>query len=70
MESSFFVKNRERYLKKAVDNSLTLLYSGRPLQKSDDQEYPFEVDKNFYYLTGVDQANVILALVKNGAENR
>ena len=70
MKTEFFINNRKRYLEKAADNSLTLLYSGRFVQKSYDQDYPFEVNKDFYYLAGINQANVILALVKSGGEGR
>src|SRR5690606_10347603 len=37
----------------------------RPIQRTADQEYPFEVNRNFYYLTGINQAQVILVLIKN-----
>ncbi|MCK9537032.1 MAG: Xaa-Pro aminopeptidase [Bacilli bacterium] len=70
MEAKFFQENRLRYFNRIQDNSLTLLYSGRVLQRTHDQEFPFETDKNFYYLTGINQANVIFALVKNGSERR
>lgn len=32
--------------------------------KSADEDFEFEVNKNFYYLTGINQANVVLAIIK------
>jgi len=70
MKAPFFQENRKRYFDVIADNSLTLLYSGRIKQKSNDQDYPFEVDKNFYYLTGINQDNVIFAFEKCGNDCR
>ncbi len=59
---------RERYLEQIEDQSLSLFFSGRAPQKSADQNYPFSVNRNFYYLTGIDQENVILLLAKGNAK--
>ncbi|GGP07797.1 aminopeptidase P family protein [Oceanobacillus neutriphilus] len=65
MEQSFFKKNRE-LIADDVKNGIILLYSG-PVKKISSQEsYEFRVNKMFYYLTGINQPNVILLLyVKN-----
>nr|QOX89591.1 aminopeptidase P N-terminal domain-containing protein ['Parthenium hysterophorus' phyllody phytoplasma] len=47
------------------DNSIALFYSGHSHYKSGDQLFPFEVNKNFYYLTGIQQDGSILILIKN-----
>ena len=60
-----FIKNRQKYFDKALDNSLTILFSGRLINKTADEDYDFEVDKNFYYLTGINQDEVILVLLKS-----
>lgn len=70
MKSEFFKKNRENYLNKCVDSSLSLFYSGKVFQKTADQDFAFEVDKNFYYLAGINQANAILALVKESDKTK
>lgn len=67
MKSTFFENNRQRYLEKVENNSLTVLFSGRELQQTCDQNYQFEVNRNFYYLTGINQPNVILVLIKAGS---
>jgi len=68
MNKEFFSENRNKYFDKIQNNSLSVFFSGRVYPRSADEDFDFEVDKNFWYLTGIDQANVILALVKS--ENR
>lgn len=70
MKASFYKNNRTKYLNKVEDNSLSIFFSGRVYPKSADQDFLFEVDKNFYYLTGINQANVTLALIKEGSKER
>ena len=64
MNKNFYIQNRKKYLDAIKENSATVLFSGHSYQKSADQDYPFSVNRNFYYLTGINQANVILVLVK------
>lgn len=64
MNKQFYIKNRERFFKSIKDNSVTVLFSGTVIPKSCDQDFRFSVNRNFYYLTGINQANVILVLVK------
>lgn len=64
MNNQFYKTNRERYFDSIKENSVSILFSGNSIQKSADQDYPFSVNRNFYYLTGINQANVILVLVK------
>ena len=64
MTKEFYINNRKKYLNSVNDNSVTVLFSGKTIQKSCDQDYPFSVNRNFYYLTGINQDNVILVLVK------
>lgn len=60
-----FIKNRDKYFNIAEDNSITILFSGRLINKTADEDFDFEVDKNFYYLTGINQDEVILVLLKS-----
>ena len=64
MDKKFFSNNRIKYINAVKDNSLTVLSSGCLLRKTADQDFDFEVDKNFYYLTGIKQAEVIYMLLK------
>ena len=59
-----FIKHRDRYFEIVQDNSLSILFSGRLKNKTADENYDFEVDKNFNYLTGINQDEIILVLLK------
>lgn len=41
------------------------IFSGSAPMKSLDEAYPFAVDRNFFYLTGIERENMILVLKKN-----
>ncbi|HHX80704.1 MAG TPA: aminopeptidase P family protein [Acholeplasmataceae bacterium] len=64
MDKQFYTQNRENYFNKIENNSLSLFFSGLTYPKSADEDFEFEVNKNFYYLTGINQANVVLAIIK------
>lgn len=69
MEKEFFENNRRKYFNEVMDNSVTVMFSGYTVRKTADEEFDFEVDKNFYYLTGIKQNNVILVLSKINNKN-
>ncbi len=60
-----YALRRENLLNKMSEGSIALLFSGVGKKQSADENYPFEVNRNFYYLTGIDQENSILMLVKS-----
>ena len=68
MKKEFYSNNRIKYINKIADNSLTILSSGCVLRKTADQDFDYEVDKNFYYLTGINQAEVVFLLLKKNNE--
>ncbi len=55
---------RERYLKYVEQESISIFFSGVAPHKSQDSFFPFDVDKNFFYLTGINQENVALVMIK------
>ena len=57
-------KRREHYVSQMKEHSLSLFFSGKAPQRSADQNYLFSVNRNFFYLTGIDQQNVILLIAK------
>lgn len=57
-------KRRDKYLNLANDKSVSLFYSGNLKHKSNDQYFKFEVNRNFFYLTNINQDNVVLVLIK------
>ena len=65
-----YSERRNRFMEQMEDNSLALLFSGDEIQKSEDEAYPFAVNRNFYYLSGIDKAGMVLALSKfNGVRS-
>ena len=49
---------------KMVDNSIAIFLSNTHQLRNADVEYPYRQDSNFWYLTGVDDADCILILKK------
>ena len=65
MNADFYANNRKRFLEKLEENSVAFFHSGLSPVKSNDQDmYPFPVNRNFYYLTGIDEPNVWLVMTK------
>lgn len=60
-----FIKRRANFSKEMKEESLALLYSGKAPFKSKDQIYPFTVNRNFFYLTGLRRENFTLLLLKD-----
>jgi Xaa-Pro aminopeptidase len=64
METSFFKNNRDRFLEGLKDNSLAIFFAGEAPQSSGDQTHPFIPNRNFYYLSGIEEPKIILVLYK------
>lgn len=63
-----FEERRARLLALMDNNSAMVLYSGVGKVSSADECYPFEVNRNFYYLTGIEQEDSALLLVNSYGE--
>lgn len=57
-------QRRENYLNLIENQSISLFYSGDLKHKSADQSFPFSVNRNFFYLTNIEQVDVVLLMVK------
>lgn len=68
MKKEFFIGNRKKLGEKLKDNSITVVFSGQAPPRSADSNHSFVVNRHFYYLTGLDQENVILLISKNGGK--
>lgn len=53
---------RNKVVEQLPLNSLVFVFSGKTQKKSADAHFPFEVNRNFYYLTGIDEEEAILVL--------
>ena len=60
MNKEFHMGNRERLYGMLEPGSLLVLFAGEELRKSADGCYPFYADRNFVYLTGIEQKQSIL----------
>lgn len=70
MNKEFYKNNRSKVLESIDDNSLLILFAGKAPKKTADEKYPFTPNRNFYYLTGIDEEKHILVLSKiNGKTN-
>ena len=65
IDANEFASRRARLMDRLEDDSAVLLFSGVAKSMSADASYPFEVNRNFYYLTGIDQEDSALFLVKS-----
>lgn len=60
-----FNKRRTKLLKSIKSNSVVLLHSGNAMHKTTDQFFHYVPNRNFFYLTGLEEENVILMLIKS-----
>ena len=61
-----FVSRRQRFIEKMPKNSIALISAAREVTRSNDTEYPFCQNKNFYYLTGFNEPEAVLVLIRSG----
>lgn len=64
MDKTVFKNNRKRLMDKLSDNSIVILFGGKAPKKSADESYKFTPNRNFYYLTGIDEDEDIVVLTK------
>ena len=55
---------REALAAKLPENAIAFLFSGKEVHSIGDELFPFKVDRNFYYLTGIDRPNMVYMMVK------
>jgi Xaa-Pro aminopeptidase len=58
------VTRRQALIDQLPENSLSVLFSGDLVKRSADATYPFSVNRNFYYLTGLDEDSLVLTILK------
>ena len=64
MNSNLFIKNRNKLFKLMENNSILILFAGNAPRKSGDETYTFTPNRNFYYLSGINEENDIIVLTK------
>ena len=63
-ESIFYTKNRKKLANRLENGTAAILFAGCAPYKRGDEVYPFSVDRNFYYVTGVEEENCIFLMTK------
>lgn len=61
-------KRREKVLEYMDDNSAAVFFSGELVRSENGNDYEFEVNRDFYYLTNIDEEDCVLILTKNDKE--
>lgn len=64
MKKEFYINNRERLFLEMENNSVAIVHSGYNQHKSADANHKFPINKNFYYLAGINQVDVTLMIAK------
>ena len=62
-------QRREKLFADCKAPCMMVIFSGKAPMRSADESYPFSVDRNFYYLTGIDRENMALVMTKDYAGN-
>lgn len=60
-----YKSRREQLMSKVEGLAMMVIFSGKSPMRSLDEAYPFSVDRNFYYLTGIERENMILVMKKD-----
>lgn len=64
MNKDFFINNRKKLAEKIEDNSVVVLFAGKAPYKSADYKYDFTTNRNFYYMTGINEDGITLVVSK------
>ncbi|MGL5647188.1 MAG: aminopeptidase P N-terminal domain-containing protein, partial [Clostridium sp.] len=68
MKKEVFELNRKRLIEKLDDDSILILLGGEAPKKTADEKYGFTPNRNFYYLTGLNEEKHIIVISKINGE--
>jgi Xaa-Pro aminopeptidase len=60
--SQFFINNRRKIKQQFKSNTPIIVAANGLLQRGADSTYAFSQDANFWYLTGIDEPDLILVM--------
>ena len=66
MDKRFHIKNRRRLAAHMTDHEAMLFFCGESVRKTADENFPFFTNRNFLYLTAIQQEQSVLLLQKKG----
>ena len=61
-----FQEHRNRLYESLPEGSLVICHAGVPVHTNEDHYYDFEVNSQFFYLTGLERENMIFLAAKAG----
>ena len=64
MNKETYIENRKKFMNTIENNSIAVLFAGNSCKKTGDEVYQFTPNRNFYYLTGVQEEGHIVVLSK------
>lgn len=62
IDSTLFKENRARFAAKMKPNSIAIIHSNDMMSRNGDAHFPYRQSSDLFYLTGLDQEEVILVL--------
>jgi Xaa-Pro aminopeptidase len=65
MDHEFHIHNRRAIASHMADHDVMLFFSGEPVRKTADEDFPFFTNRNFLYLTGIKQERSVLLLQRH-----
>lgn len=65
LPAEFFVKNRQAVRDKMPANSVAVFFANPVRNRSNDVDFEYHQDPNFYYLTGLREPNAMLVIYKD-----
>jgi Xaa-Pro aminopeptidase len=65
LSKEFHRQKRDSLRKQMAENSVAILFSAPERNRSNDQDFQYHQDPNFYYLTGLTEPNSVLLIFKN-----
>ncbi len=70
LPQSDFNQHRSAFFNKMPNNTVALFPGASDITRSNDTDYNFCQNKNFYYLTGFNEADALLVLIKESEDNK
>lgn len=64
-----FLQRRTELFMRMADNSAAVIFSAREQNRNNDCTYPFRQDSYFWYLTGFNEPDSVLLLIKKNRQN-
>lgn len=65
MKKQTYIDIREKVMNELPEKTVTFLFSGCGVRRSADAEYPFSANRNFYYVTGIEEPEAVVVFEKD-----